>query len=130
MAIATHQDEAERLIDLLIELAKELLCRFGNVYDVLATPRLLRELLLRVFDRLAREVSPRPQPADLADDEVLKGLARAAARLPPADLFLRVGEDAPPEEQLVRDCANVLFAALAESGRQLEGVDIENLDQG
>lgn len=130
MAIATHQDEAERLIDLLIELAKELLCRFGNVYDVLATPRLLRGLLLRVFDRLAREVSPRPQPADLVDDEVLKGLARAAARLPSAELFLRVGEDAPPEEQLVCDCANVLFAALAESGRQLEGVDIDNLDLG
>ena len=123
----THQ---ERLVDLLIEVAEELLRRFGNVYDVLATPRLLRELVSCVFDRLSREVSPRPQPADLADDEVLKRLARAASRIPPADLVLRVAEDAAPEQQLVCDCANVLLEALAESGRRLEGVDLDHLDQG
>jgi hypothetical protein len=72
------------------------------------------------FERLAREISPRPQPTDLGDDEVVKALARAAARIAPPDLYALAPEGAAPEVQLVHDVANVLLDALAECGRRLD----------
>jgi hypothetical protein len=121
--------EADRLIDRVVELIDELLRRYKVVYGVEPRAKHRVAALAMVCERLAREISPRPQPADLADDETVKLLARVAWRIGVgAGLYVVADEGAPEEEQLVHDVANVLLAALAECGRALDGVSAEDFD--
>src|SRR5262245_24793056 len=115
--------DAESLLDDVMSLIADLLRRFAPVYDVDPKPAHRLEASMIAFHRLARETSPRPQPADLADDEVVKKLARAAAAMEPRELYVLAEEEAPPEEQLLHDVANVALEALAECGRRLQGSD-------
>ena len=117
--------DADSLLGDVLSVIAELLGRFGrSVYGVNPKPAHRIEAMMIVFHRLAPEMSSRPQPADLADDEVVKSLARSAAAIDPRELFVLAEEDAPPEEQLLHDVANVMLEALAECGRRLEGSDL------
>jgi hypothetical protein len=111
--------DADNLLARLLELCDELARRFGTVYGVTARPKHRTEALLVAFERLARETSPRLQPADLSDDEVVKSLARAAARISAEDLYVLAPPDASEETQHIHDVANVVLEALAECGRRL-----------
>ena len=117
--------DADSLLGDVLSVIAELLGRFGEtVYGVNPKPSHRIEAMMIVFGRLAPEMSPRPQPPDLDDDEVVKALARTAAAIDPKELFVLAEEDAPSEEQLLHDVANVMLAALAECGRRLEEADL------
>lgn len=111
--------DADSLLGRILELCDELARRFGTVYGITARPKHRTEALLVAFDRLAREISPRPQPADLDDDEVVKSLAQVAAQIGPEDLYVLAPPDATEETQHIHDVANVVLEALAECGRRL-----------
>jgi hypothetical protein len=111
--------DSDSLLDRILELLEELLRRFGAVYAIAPEPKHRTQALMLAFGRLAREMSPRPQPVDLVGDEVVKSLCRIAAQLEPSELYVPAAQDASPEEQLLHDVANVLLGALAECGRRL-----------
>lgn len=126
---SNEYSEADRLIDRIVELIDELLRRFKVVYGVEPRAKHRVAALAMVCERLTRELSPRPQPADLADDETVKLLARVAWRIGVGpSLHIVEDENAPQEEQLVREVANVLLTALAECGSALDGVSADDFD--
>jgi hypothetical protein len=121
--------EADRLLDRIVELIDELLQRYEVVYGVEPRAKHRVAALAMVCERLTRELSPRPQPADLADDETVKRLARVAWRIGVGpSLHIVEDENLPQEEQLVREVANVLLSALAECGRLLDGVSADDFE--
>jgi len=113
--------DADNLLGVVLSVIDELLRRFGGeVYGIDFERKHEIEALMIAFNRLAREMSPRPQPADLDDDEVVKALARTAAAIDTRALFVLADENAPPEDQLLHDVANVVLEALAECGERLQ----------
>jgi hypothetical protein len=113
--------DADSLLGEVLSLIEDLLPRFGGVYGIDRQPRHRTEAMMIVFNRLAPGMLPRPQPADLHDDEAVKAMARVAAAIEPSELFVLEREDASPEQQLLHDVANVVLEALAECGQKLEG---------
>jgi hypothetical protein len=112
---------ADSLLDEILALVEELLGRFGTVYGIEPQQKHRTEAVMIAFGRLAPATSPRPQPSDLGDDEVVKALARTAASIRPENLYVLAAEDASPEKQLLHDVANITLEALADCGKRLEG---------